>query len=331
MSRVAFFYLNGTDPLIARLASFVGQFISQPQLGVLKVPGYNGITTTWINGAPSNDPFCNLLDPQVFQATKLLYPALGIPMSVSLNIGITSMVTAINNLPRGQKFMIGGYSQGAVAAGMVQNMLRPGGQLSSRSSDWLGGICFGSPVRQQDYRGEVGGTWSGTWDNPGSSGGHGSFPTTGPFPRLNNCDPTKWIEFVDEGDIFAANGDSPTGLAWTNGCAAFVNLLNIPAVLNAIGSSWNGIQAAFAKGAEALTYTDAAGRVFSIGGSGHAAYPWRPPPGNPDNGLTSFQIAVKWLLSKAAASAVSPILLPSLPGFSPTNAGWSTVLTPPAS
>lgn len=327
--KVAFLYLHGTDPILGQVARIVGDVFQQPRTGLLTVPGLNGLTATWMDGSPKNDCFPNLLDSNVFQPIKVGYPALGIPMGLSLGVGVNNLVAAINGLPKGQKFMIGGYSQGAAAASSVELMLRPGGQLSALASRYLGGCVFGNPRRQLNFRGEVGGTWSGSWDDPGSTtGGHGSFPTTGPYPRLTNCDPTKWIEFTEYGDIFSSTGDTQTGLGWTNGNAAFIELLNIPAILAAL-LSLPAVKAAFDYGALVTQFTDAVGKTFSIGGNGHSAYPWRPPPGNPDNNLTSFQIAAKWALGKANAIATSPILLPETPSTT-SNAGWTTSLIPPA-
>ena len=315
---------------MGQVAAIVGDVFKQPRTGLLTVPGLNGITATWLDGAPRNDCFPNLLDPNIFDAKKVGYPALGIPMGVSLGIGVANLVKAINDLPKGQRFMIGGYSQGAAAASSVETMLRPGGSLSAKASLYLGGCVFGNPRRQGgNYRGEVGGTWSGSWDDPGSTtGGHGSFPTTGPYPRLTNCNPTKWVEFTEYGDIFSSTGDTATGLGWTNGNAAFIEFLNIPAVLAAL-ISLPAVKAAADYGGLVTEFTDFVGKVFGIGGNGHAAYPWRPPPGNPDSGLTSYQIADKWLTGKANAYAVAPILLPESP-ISASTAGWTTTLIPPA-
>lgn len=333
-NKIAFFYLNGTDPLFGQVAFILGQVFNQPRLGLVTVPGLKGITTTWQDGFPRNDPFCNLLDPNIFEATKIGYPALGLPIKLSMDIGVLNLTSAINRLPKGQKFMVGGYSQGAAVASEIMLRLRPGGPLhSSRGADFLGGVCFGSPRRQVNYRGEVGGTWSGAWDVPGSTtGGHGSFPTTGPYPRVTDCDPTKWIEFVDIDDTISATGDSPNGLGWTAGNNALINL-DIGFLL-AIFDGKNspeevGTAAAFAKAGEAFSYVDALGKEFTFPGAGHSAYPWRPPPGNPDNGLTSFQIAIKWLESKAKAYAVGADVLPPTPS-SVSTAGWSTSLVPPA-
>lgn len=330
-NKIAFFYLHGTDPLFVQVAAIIGQVFQQVRNGLLTVPGLNGITTTWLDGAPRNDPFVNLLDPNVFEPrVKVNYPALGIPMSASINVGVNNVVNAINSLPKGQKFCLGGYSQGAAAMSSVYNLLRtPASSLAARNSDFLGAVMFGNPRRQVDYRGSVGGTWSGAWDQIGSTtGGHGSFPATGAFARLTSCEPTRWIEFTEENDIFSSTGDSPAGVNWVEGNAAFLDLLNINAVLAALDGAQD-IATAMNVGGLTLNFTDALGRLFGIGGNGHAAYPWRPPPGDPDGGLTSFQIAVKFLNSKAAGYATAPLVLPQNP-TSTSTAGWTTSLIPPA-
>lgn len=327
--KIKFFYLHGTDPLLRQVATILGEVFQQPRLGLITIAGLNGVTATWQDGFPKNDCFTNLLDPTIFDAVKVNYPALGFPMGVSLGIGIGNLQNAITSLPKGQKFMIGGYSQGAAAASSVELMLRPGGSMhADRGADYLGGVCFGNPRRQLNYRGEVGGTWSGAWDIPGSdTGGHGSFPTTGPYARLTGCDPTRWVEFTEVDDIFSSVGDSQRGLNWVAGNGAFL-ANSLADVLTAIGGLVD-ISAAFDLAGVSATVTDAIGKVFPALGNGHGAYPFNPPPGDPDSGLTSYQIAIKWLLSKAAEVAVAPILLPSQPTTT-ANAGWSSTLVPPA-
>lgn len=327
-NKVAFFYLHGTDPLVLQFIQWLGQFQNAARIGLLTVPGINGITATWQDGSPRNDAFPNLLDPNIFEAKKIGYPALAVPMSVSIEIGITNLVKAINALPRGQKFMIGGYSQGAVVASSVELMLRSGGSLfSSRGADYLGGVCFGNPRRQLNYRGEVGGTWSGAFDVPGSTtGGHGSFPTTGPYARLTGCNATKWIELTEENDIFSSVGDSTKGLNWTSGNSAFLTLPLVDA-LNALANIGDILDTALNIGGLALSYVDGIGRAFTFPGNGHAAYPWRPPPG--ETGMTSYQVAASWLTGKANAYAVGSDVLPATPTSTSTS-GWTTTLIPPA-
>lgn len=138
-NKVAFFYLHGTDPLLAQVAAIVGGIFQQARTGLLTVPGLNGATATWLDGSPRNDCFPNLLDPNIFEAKKVGYPALGIPMQVSLGIGVTNLRNAIAALPSGQRWMVGGYSQGAAVASQILRDTAPGGVLASRAGTFLGG------------------------------------------------------------------------------------------------------------------------------------------------------------------------------------------------
>lgn len=327
MSRVVFFYFGGTNPLVLRLAALIAFDILQlPRSGNF-VAGLNGRTVNSLQG----DPFPALIDPNLFEVYNVEYPALGFPMKLSILAGINKLVALINRLPAGQKFMIGGTSQGAAVAGSVMRMILQTGEQSHKAADFLGGVCFGSPIRQTNYRGEVGGSWSGCWDEPTfNTGGHGCFPASGPIPRLSNCDPTRWIEFAEIDDVITSTGDSPKGQAWVSALNGFLNLTDIGAVLNAIGPSFWAVQSAIETFGKSLDYVDATGVRFSSVGNGHLAYSNRPPPGDPDNGLTSVQIALKWLNSKALQYATSPILMQSSPsGTSSTTAGWTTSLTAP--
>lgn len=335
MSKIAFFYLHGTDPIIPKLLTGLGELLGQvtQPLGLLTVPGLNGLTTTWPDGSPRNDPFINLLDPEIFEPrVKVGYPAVFFPLGLSINIGVQNVIAGIEALPKDQPFMLGGYSQGAAAMSSLYNRLRSGGDLHSLyGSRFKGGVMFGNPRRQQDYRGEVGGTWSGSWDVPNSTtGGRGSFPATGSFARLANCEANKWIEFTAPGDIFSSNGTTTKANNWMAGNATMLDT-PLESLLTAIANLPDVVDVMFNPnlGSKVNSFTDAVGRVFDFGGWGHTTYPWLPPEGDPDNGLTSFQIAIKWLVGKATELATAPILLPSTP-TSTANAAWSTTLVPPA-
>jgi hypothetical protein len=218
----------------------------------------------------------------------------------------------------------------------IYKATRSGGELYDWASGFLGGVCFGNPRRQINYRGEVGGTWSGAWDNPGSiTGGHGSFPTTGNYARLTSCEPTKWIEFTAPNDIFAATGDSATGQYWTQGndvllqmlASQYTGQLVTAALAQAIGITtpmYAAISQAMTLGGHQNNFIDAAQQQYTIGGYGHTSYPFVPPESEPNPGPTSYQIALKWLTDKANAWATAPISLPA------TGIGWSTTLKPPA-
>lgn len=339
MTQVAFFYCNGTSTfggfglldfagtIMANVNALLGNY--KPK--IVEVAGLHGITESWPDVSPQSDPFCQLLDPNIFHATKINYPAAILPVSVSMDTGINNVISAITDLPAGQPFMLGGFSQGAATISGVYNELRSG-SLTSKASQFLGGVCFGNPRRQVNYRGSVGGTWSGSIGAPGSTtGGHGAFPATGDYARLTGCDPDKWIEFVHPGDVFAAIGDTPTE-------TLYVDILDQASSLgknDILGFAWNNfddfddVAALVAAFSGEETFTDAAGKQFPQGGGGHVKYPFYPPEGNPDNGLTSYQIAIKFLEAKAAAWATAPIVLPSTP-TSASSAGWTASLIPPA-
>jgi hypothetical protein len=341
MTRVKFFYCYGTTYLWSSILKegldvtltgkwFIGNKELNPNtsLAIPIVAGLNGRTAQW-PGGPETDPFPSLLDPDIWDAVTISYPAMAFPMSASISAGITNTINAIKALAPGTPFAIGGYSQGAAVMSGVYNEIRSG-SLTSRQSSFLGGVTFGNPRRQVNYRGSRGGTWSGAWDVPNStSGGHGSFPTTGNYARLTNCDPLKWLDFTAPDDIFSSVGDSPNGAGWTAGNSAFLSL-NLAEVAGYFTSGMvetiaAGVQAAGALGGQVISVIDALGITHNNGGNGHVVYPFRPPVGNPEGNLTSYQIALDYLNKSADQWATSSVILPE------TTPGWSTTLIPPGS
>lgn len=342
MSKVAFFYTVGTSYMTAQMAKAADLVSTVPGSGdAALVAGLNGVTALW-GGGPPADPFPSLLDANVFDAKKIFYPAAGLGMGASIDAGIQNVINEINNLPAGQKFCLGGYSQGAAVMSGVYNELRSG-SLTSRNADMIGATMFGSPRRQVNYRGDpaVGGTWSGGYNIPGSTtGGHGSFPSSGPYARLSGCEESRWIEFAAPDDIItsvATTGgtllERNLGSDWVAGNNVFLgsaSLLEWAGSLLAGGAIAASSLITIAIASVAQTMTDAAGVAFSwLPGNGHTTYPWVPPVGNPQGSLTAFQCALKFLTAKANEYAVAPILLPTQP-TSTTGAGWSTTLVPPA-
>lgn len=330
--KIKFFYCVGTSYTLNWMLLGLNQplITPAPSKNVSVVAGLNGKTAIW-DGGPPADPFPSFLNPEIWEAEKIDYAPAIIGMDTSMADGAAKMIAKINALPRGQRFAIGGYSQGAATISTVYSELRSG-TLTSRYADFLGGVCFGNPRRQVNYRGAVGGTWSGAFDVSGSTtGGHGSFPTTGGFPRLTSCNPDNWLEFAAPDDIFTSVGDSTLGLNWTQGNDICANLTTsagsfIAALFNVAGVL-GAVQQAVNLAGIAQTMTDGAGTVFNwLGGNGHVTYPFMPPPGNPDGTLTAYQIALKWLESKAAVYSTAPIIIPS----SSSTAGWSTTLVAPA-
>ena len=175
MTKVAFFYANGTaypprDPvgLFKMITPLFGPAPKPP--GLLVIPGLDGHNIGWMDGSPQNDPFPAMLDPDIFTAVKVEYPAWSFPMNMSIGKLVDSTKALIGDLPKGQKFGIGGWSQGAAAMSTVYNEIRSG-SLQSRASDFIGGVAFGNPRRQLNYRGEVGGTYSGAWNVPSTTAG----------------------------------------------------------------------------------------------------------------------------------------------------------------
>ena len=295
------------------------------QLGYASISGIDGNSAPW-DLSPENDPFPSMLNPDKWESRRIAYPALAYPMGASIDYGIAETISQIRSLPPGRPFALGGYSQGAAVMAGVYNELRYG-TLTSRLSDFLGAVMFGNPRRQQNHRGIVGGTWSGSWDVPGSTvDGHGSFPATGPWARLQNCG-DEWIEFTAPTDMFSSVGGSATGINWTSANAGFLNLTPEAILAYFTSGMLAGVlaatQAAFAQATE-NTFLDAVGKLVHVGGGGHTEYPFLPPVDDPYGGATSYQIALAYLDVLADAWATAPIALPS------NAAGWSTTLLAPA-
>lgn len=287
------------------------------------VEGLNGKQYSW-DGEVFNDPFPYMLNPNIWDISRVAYADATITilsgssliggMGDSINDGVTKVIERINALPLGTPFAIGGYSQGAAVMAQVYNELRYG-SLTSRYPSFLGGVCFGSPRRQVNFRGEIGGTWSGAWDIPGSTtGGHGSFPDTGPWARLSNCDGTEWIEFAAPDDIFTCTGDSNVGINWTNGNDALLGLLSseyagpillqaaIGAIFPIVSPIIDAIETAFALGGKLNYLIDAAGQIGTMPGAGHVIYPSLPPP-NADGTFSVITEEVTTTYTSAGAEA----------------------------
>lgn len=331
-NKIAFFYCVGSTYATADMAK--ASDLIYTELGLADtavVKGLRNATRLW-GGGPPQDPFPGFLDPEVFDVKKVFYPAAMLGMGASIDTGIANVISLVNALPSGQKWMTGGYSQGAAVMSGVMLETKSGGALASRASTYLGGVTFGNPRRATNYRGEVGGTWSGAFDVPGSTtGGHGSFPTSGPYRRLvsADCDPTKWIDFTHPDDVFSSVGDSIQGLAWTAGNDIFLGTADplewLAYITTGVGIATSALATILFAAGEA-SFTDGAGATRTQGGRGHVLYPYLPPIGNPDGTLSHYQIALKWLESKASAYSVAPVVIPS----SSSTVGWSTTLLPPA-
>lgn len=326
------------------------------------MPGINGRTANLILSGDSEDPFPSLLDANVWDCKTINYPASmfggtgGITMGSSIDYGRDRMIEAITALPVGTKFALGGASQGAaVCSSCYLSGLQPGttGVLESRRDDFLGYVGFGNPRRQIGYNSFT--SWNGTWyDTPSevTTGGGGAFPPTGAYRRLTNCEPDKWIEFANPLDIYSSNGTTGKGLRWTQAIEVFLTLNLGQAVEYLLEGLATASEVLFAAGdafgqlAQEILLVDQVDRAFGMPGSGHASYPFMPPP-NADGSYnatvttisgkeyrksnvdTCAQLALTWLEAKAADYIRSQPSLPVNP-TAPSNAGWSTTLIPPA-
>lgn len=342
MAKPVLFYCHGTAYTFGLDFERV-QGLLAPIGATFAVAGLNGLTKT-TNGSVPRDPFPDLVNKDLYEVVRVIYPAAQLAMGVSINIGATAVINQINALPAGTPLILAGYSQGAAVMSTVLTELQTG-SLTSRYSQLLGGVMFGNPRRKVNYRGPIGGTYSGAWDVPGSTtGGHGSFPTTGSFARLTSP-PDSWVEFAAPADIFTSVGDSGIGLNWTAANALFLEQTLTTAInywFNvASGAIFNGIQAAFAIGPLPNFLVDPFGTLFKADGNGHTIYPSLPPPNNDGSyttttitsgginylapvGLTCYQLALQYLEGLANDWNTVPIIVP--PKVE-TVTGWQTILT----
>ena len=375
VSRASFFYCHGTNylfnimsPITNSIASLdnnwvlrvFGNPVNEPQLAQATISGVDGKTYQW-DLTPANDPFPAMLDSELWdERVMVAYPASQLFGGLSINYGIDRMCERIEALPKGKKFAIGGFSQGAaVASGVYLSGLKPGtsGRLSSKQADFLGAVNFGNPRRQVNHRGLAGqfGTYSGSWYDPSvTTGSGGCFPDSGPYARLTGCE-DKWVEFVAPAETITGNGTSPVELQWQSLSGVFTQANDIGAIIAALvgpvrdaaeligellglGGDGDGYGRLFEN-----FFIDAAGQPRNVGGAGHTQYAIYPPPDASGVvpkaaqvvdgvtyyspiGKTAYQLALEFLNGQAreyqrATSVVAPTISP----------GWSTTLFPPAS
>lgn len=315
MTKVKFFYCTGTSYMFSLLETGYNLSLAPPSDAVVYVKGLRDEVYPWPEGIP-NDPFPNMLDKSIWEPKKISYAAASFNllnqttgtilggMGSSITDGVIKVSNQIKQMTPGQPFAVGGTSQGAAVMSSIYNELRYG-SLTSYYPGFLGGVCFGNPRRQVNFRGEIGGTWSGAWDVPGSTtGGHGSFPTTGDYARLTNSEGTEWLEFAYPDDIFTSTGDSTTGTLWTQGNDTLLDLnysdffgklageiinaililpgLLIPAEMTA------AINTAFNLGGGLNYIVDALGNLVTMPGAGHVLQSALPPP-NTDGTIPAIE------------------------------------------
>ena len=142
-----------------------------------------------------------------------------VPMTASWVAGAAAL-TAMINATAG-KFVLTGTGLGAVVVSLVYDQIR-GGSLAGRRADLLGGITFGSPVR------EGGHTWPGGYD----PGGRGIQPT-----HLSDTEDL-WWDLANPGDIVTSSPDGRDG-EW---------LAKIVAAMNTVAPTYAAVTAALGPG-----------------------------------------------------------------------------------
>lgn len=357
--RAKFFYAHGTsfafrqfqDPISEFLGALteIGDRILNPA-GVHEpaaagyVAGLNGFSAPW-PGAPVFDPFCKLLDDTIWDADFVQYPANFIAMGPSIDDGIAYIKAKLDAMTVGTPWALGGFSQGAaVVSGILEEA--QSGSLTAHYPYLLGGVTFGNPRRKTNWRGPIGGTWSGAWDVPDGSttGGGGSFPDSGPWKRLTNP-PDTWAEFAAPFDMFSSVGSSNVGSAWRTANSIFLNVFQGDVLAELLRNPSSVIDAtlyAFLDiGGPVNLVIDALGQPWQQGGNGHTIYPWWPPPDangviptttvNVDGevyrapaGDTCYQLAIRYLNSLFGEWNTAPIVVPDP---APIEPAWSTTLT----
>lgn len=351
--RIPFFYCHGTSYLFRMFGVPLDIDISIPLTSEsdrlwYEVAGLRGETYGW-DGFPANDPFPDLLDTNLFAKKRIWYPASFFAIGASIDFGRDAVLAEINALPAGTPFALGGYSQGAAV------MVKVWGALSSaRRADMLGAVTFGNPMRAVNHRGPIGGTWSGQMGVAGSTtGGGGSFPTSGPF-GLMPSPPPNWVDFAAPDDVFTSVGlSNPFTAGWRTLIDTVLDqsLSEVTStLLGVIGGLFMpgaGLDDAFnffflSPEANAPIYVvDGANNFVRYDGAGHVTYPFLPPPAA--NGVipttsivsggqtylkpvgdTCYQLAARWLESLAGQWTTTPIVVPET---LPASSAWATTLT----
>lgn len=282
MSKPVFLYATGT--------AFFTQILG---INFLAIGGDSKFPVNgkqYFMNAVTNDPFWLALDNQVWDSRKIPYPASIWPMSTSIATGVAMTKAAINALPSGTPFCLGGYSQGAAVMSDVYDALRTG-DMTSKASQFKGAVMFGNPRRQTDFL-APGLTWSGQAGVSGSTtGGSGCFPT-----RLTSCESGKWNEYVNYNEVITSIGTDTAGAGFRS-LVGYVTGLSDPlsTIAGLSSTDWGG----------GLTM------ALGIGAWGHMQYPLNPPMTSLTTGTgtsTSYELALAYLATVASAVSTTSIL-----------------------
>jgi hypothetical protein len=249
------------------------------------------------------DAFGQLLDSRI-KYMVLEYPAESYPMNWSVQAGVNNLVALINSNPG--KFMMAGFSQGAMVTSMVLREILSG-SLTHRQNDLVAAVTFGNPMR------EAGHLWPALTAaiediNPNlDPGGHGI-----DGDRLSST-PDWWWDFCNPGDPAASTGDGLEG-QWSTilfdllqqnytgdllavAALALLAPVNVPLVLSTLIQIFYGVV------------------------TEHVAYPYSTPLASLGDHRTSYQIAADYFNTFAAEATpyVDPPFDPMLTYRSENN------------
>lgn len=364
MPKSVFFYATGTSYILGLFPTANGLF-SVGNFPGITIPGYNGRNGYW-KGPISNDPFPSMLDPYKWTGVKINYPAASFPMLNSIGSGVANTVNAINALPKGTPFALGGYSQGAAVMSFVlKNHLQSNAgtpsagvlpNITSRYGDLKAGVMFGNPCRQAGktwgaFKSYAGGQRVASTSNAGATtitNSVGCFPSQ---YRLTNT-PSYWFEFAGVREnavqgILANNtldaatravitsfpGDSRVDIVTcidpssTDG-ANFIQGAGTLISSNIIGllTDFVGTVAGFTN--TLLTSVNNIGAAFAT--AGHQLYPAAPPNGYPATAPTCYQIALEYLDMIGSQNLnTAPSAIPSTTIGSTVNTVFGPIATLP--
>ena len=304
------------------------------------VAGVNNDFYYW--GAFPNDVFPDIIDQTLWNSKRVPYPASGIFIGPSIEIGVEWIIADILTRPVGTPFAMGGYSQGAAVMSRIYNECRQG-RLVDRRHDLRAMVTFGNPMREAGHTFPGSSGYSGACDIPNdTTQGHGTFPSlesmnvfepyVSRFARLQNTESFVW-EFTMPNEVIGGVGDSQNGRFLQQATKEGLRLFPILALLGLgrMNQLWNEyglgrITGILQDDAGLVGIPDAKTGVISyVPGGGHALYPAFPPPNAdgsiPSTGDTCYQIAAKYI--NRVGQQIYDELHPSIPQpTAPPSYSW---------
>lgn len=313
--------------------------------------GANGPVDRWVAGVNNDfyywgdfvdDVFPDIIDQTLWNPKRVPYPASGVFIGPSIEVGVEWIIADILTTPVGTPFACGGYSQGAAVMCRIYNECRQG-RLVDRRHDLRAVVTFGNPMREtgHTYPGSSG--YSGACDIPNdTTQGHGTFPSidsmnifepfVSRFARLQNTESLVW-DFTMPNEVISGVGNSVDGLFLQQATKEGLRAIPILALLGL--GRMNELWGQFGLGLITGIIQDAAGLIgitdpklgttSYVPGGGHVMYPAFPPPNAdgsiPPSGDTCYQIAAKYI--NRVGEQIYDEMFPSIPAPTvPPSYSW---------